>query len=196
MDSVGAAIFDDPVFHLIANLPFDEQKKQLITTLFHKKVQSTPENIVDICEIAVGKIPGVNSEIVWMEQGIHNPKDQGGHGLIHIKARHLQQFEDKGIAANQIPGLAMAATSAGWLVATKGKRGSQSPTCIYVLKFNGEDIAVVILVANNGYIVTMHPYSWHNMLKLARKSLSANEMKLLESWSPNIVHFHVHHVAI
>lgn len=174
----------EPVSLAIANRILEKQnleieKNELITKLLNNQVKITRENVERIWRVAKDRIPGVASSVIWLETGTERA------GLLHILKEHTSHFDDQGVGVEQIPELAEAATTNGWLIGSRGERKGQSPISVYVLEFQNKPIAVAVLVAKNGFIVTMHPYQWDLVLRMAKKErFSQEQMRLLEQYKP------------
>ena len=119
-----------------------EQRTELLTRLADSGVKHTPEDVVAIEEIG--------GRIVFLETG--NTRA----GLNHILAAHEADFAAKGVSADQIPELVMAALRQGKEVGVQGKPPGRP---IYEIEFNGQTLRVAISVGSNGFIVGANPTS-------------------------------------
>ena len=114
---------------------------KLLDELASSGIKYNPEDIVVITKTADGKL-------VWLENGTDTA------GLNHIIAEHADDFLNKGIAQEQIPGYIMSAMENGEIVGYQG-RGIGRP--IYEFTYNGELHKVAVTVGNNGFIVGANP---------------------------------------
>ena len=113
----------------------------LLTELANSGVKHNPKDIVAI-------IKTEDKKVIWLEHGTENA------GLNHIINEHSKDFQNKGIAQEQIPDYIMAALKNGKIIGYQGK-GTGRP--IYEFLYNGKLHRVAITVSNNGFVVGANP---------------------------------------
>lgn len=84
-----------------------------------------------------------SGRLIWLEQGNNSV------GLNHIVVEHGKQFEDAGIAIENIPQILIETIKNGEYVGIQGRDRK-----VYKINYqSGEDIYVAITISNNGFIV-------------------------------------------
>ncbi|MEV6133333.1 putative T7SS-secreted protein [Streptomyces violaceusniger] len=91
-----------------------------------------------------------NGKVVFLEEG--NSKA----GLQHILEGHGSDFEQRGVARDDIADLVMSAATHGEVVGHQGK-GTGRP--IYEVEFQGKMHRVAVTVGSNGFVVGANPKS-------------------------------------
>ncbi|WP_131769674.1 WXG100 family type VII secretion target [Candidatus Protofrankia californiensis] len=115
----------------------------LMAELAASGVKHTPEEIIQIGRDPAGRI-------VFLEQGNERA------GFEHILRRHQSEFEQAGIAKDQIPEFIMRALTEGRPV------GSQRATPILEVEFGGRLHNVAATTGGNGYVVSANMRSAPN----------------------------------
>ena len=123
------------------------EKSALISELAQLGIKHTPEKIVKIAKQADGKI-------ILLEEGKPGKR---GSGLLHILAKHQEDFAKRGISEDEIADVVMAAVTSGKFL---GYQGTVEPRReIYEVNFNGKKQYIAVTVGDNGYIVGANPAS-------------------------------------
>ncbi len=118
--------------------------KALIQEVKQSGLKINTEDVIGITKDASGKI-------VWLEKGHLGERPSG---LAHILDEHQSQFNDLGVATNDIGDCVLSAVGRGKIVGYQGK-GTGRP--IYEVSYHGEKILVAVTVGSNGYIVGANP---------------------------------------
>ena len=92
-----------------------------------------------------------DGRIVWLEKGHLGDKPSG---LAHILDAHQSNFNDIGIATEDIADFILTAVAKGTIVGYQGK-GTGRP--IYEVTYNDSLQRVAVTVGSNGYIVGANP---------------------------------------
>jgi hypothetical protein len=119
-----------------------ETPAELIAELRRQGVKHSPEAIVRIERMPDGRI-------VFLEQGKGGDE---GSGLAHILENHEKQFADRGITRDAIPEFVFKLLREAEAIGKYGRGG-----VVYRTVVNGETRPFVIVVGDNGYLVTAHP---------------------------------------
>lgn len=117
------------------------EQQALVDELQSSGVKIDPNAVVDIQRLPDGRI-------VWLESGNQNA------GLQHIVEGHGQDFVNKGIPEDEIPGTVMDALRQDDVVGYQGK-GTGRP--IYRVTVNGQTQYIAITVGSNGFVVGANP---------------------------------------
>jgi hypothetical protein len=129
-----------------------ETPAELVAALRRQGVKHTPEAIVRIEHMPDGRI-------VFLEQGKVNVKRESG--LAHILKKHEKQFADLGITRDAIPEFVFKLLREAEAI---GKHGGDG--VVYRTVVNGETRHFVIVVSDNGYIVTAYPLRQRHLKKV------------------------------
>lgn len=119
----------------------ETQKIALIRELQEAGIKHSPEKIIRIAKQTNGKI-------IFLEQG------NSQAGLQHILEQHSKEFEELGIAVEQIPDAIITAVTTGKII---GYQGRKKTRVIYEVSFNNEIYYIAVTVSKNGYIVGANP---------------------------------------
>lgn len=92
-----------------------------------------------------------DGRIIWLEKGHLGDRPSG---LAHILDAHQSNFNDRGIATEDIADFVLSAVAKGTVVGYQGK-GTGRP--IYEVTYNGKTQRVAVTVGSNGYIVGANP---------------------------------------
>ncbi len=104
----------------------------------------TPSEVIGIGEDNYGNI-------IWLETGKASGK---ASGLAHILEEHEADFNNQGIASEDIASLILRTAFHGLIVGYQGK-GTSRP--IYEIYFKGKIYKVAMTIGSNGYIVGANP---------------------------------------
>jgi hypothetical protein len=118
-----------------------DSEESLIAGLSKDGIKHNPEEILAIAKDKNGKT-------IFLEKGNSNA------GLQHIMERHGDDFENVGIAKDDIPKVVMDAVTKGNQVGTTG-----TSTPVYETIYNGSTKTIGVGVGNNGFIVRANPTS-------------------------------------
>lgn len=115
-----------------------DESDRLINGVVQAGLKISPDQVVRITRTATG-------QTVWLETG------NVGSGLQHIVERHGSDFAARGISTSQIPDALMVAINQGTVI------GQIKDGLIYQFTYADKVQNVLIVISNNGYIVTAHP---------------------------------------
>lgn len=114
-----------------------------------KEVQLNGDKISKDDVIGITKCS--DGKIIWLEKGHLDGKPSG---LMHILDAHEGNFNDKGIATEDIADFVLTAVAKGKIVGYQGK-GTGRP--IYEVNYQGSTYRVAVTIGSNGYIVGANP---------------------------------------
>ena len=150
-----------------ANTEYNE----LIEAAVKSGVKITTTNVLRIWRIANRQnIPGLESEILWIEQGT----DKAGYQHM---LKHKEEFKKVGVDESKLMEVAEAATSVG---KQSGLQGKSPGRPILGLFFYKKPLAVAISVWSNGFLVGMNVSSFEKF-KIAA-GISEADLQEMYSW--------------
>jgi hypothetical protein len=114
-------------------------------------------------------LPGLQTDFIWMFDG------NAITGFQHIQQRHFQQnhhFQSYNIKPGDIPELFEAALSRGFFAGHKDQISNpNSNRCpVFILRYYGHPIIVAVVVADQGFDISMFPLSTSVLSNIAKKA--------------------------
>jgi hypothetical protein len=159
---------------LIQAAPLSDEAKSMIQQVIDNQYKISAEEVLAIWRIFGQQqkiIPGLNSQILWVETGTSLA------GMKHI-LKHKEDFANQGVPETKLLELAEAATKVGYPAGFQGKGKKGRP--ILLLYFYDKPLGVAITVGNNGFVVGMNPRNFQEML--TQSGVTEDKIKEVSSW--------------
>jgi len=121
-------------------------QEELVKEAEKEGTKITEADVVNIWKTTL-HIPGVESEIIFLEKG------NSRAGLEHIVQAHGKELLGKGITEAEIPQVLQIATTRGKIVGQQGKKKGRP---IFETNHDGKEVYLAITIGSNGFVVGMN----------------------------------------